>query len=171
MTFTSWREVADRLFPALSSGTSLPAITLIRRDNSTDSIGNTNETVVCIRQLKQVNGIALRVVTCSGIIPHAVAGNNEENTFLAFCEIMRKASLLGDIEAASAPGHIFTQFICGNELPASILSVLSIYLVGQKEKGIYPLWGNDKIKNIADSENYLSPEWKAYAGELIKSRK
>lgn len=82
VTFTSWRDVADRLFPSVSAGTALPAITLMRRDNSTDSVGNTNDTVVCIRQLKQINGITLRVVTCSGIIPHAVAGNNEANTFL-----------------------------------------------------------------------------------------
>ncbi|MBH2759042.1 conjugal transfer protein TraE [Serratia ureilytica] len=170
VTFTGWRDVADRLFPSVSAGTALPAITLIRRDYSTDSIGNTNDTVVCIRQLKHINGIALRVVTCSGIIPHAVAGNNEENTFLAFCEIMRKASLLGDIEAVSVPGHIFTQFIFGKELPASILSVLNIYLAGQKDKGAYPLWGNDEIKNFADSEIHLPPEWKAYTGELIKNR-
>lgn len=83
---------------------------------------------------------------------------------------MRKASLLGNIEAVSVPGHVFTQFICGNELPASVLSVLNIYLAGQKDKGTYPLWGNDEIKNVAASEIHLSPEWKTYAGELIKSR-
>ncbi|MFC0140114.1 conjugal transfer protein TraE [Erwinia mallotivora] len=170
VTFTSWREVADRLFPAVRAGTALPAITLIRRDSSTDSICGKNDTVVCIRQLKQINGITLRVVTCSGIIPHAAAGNNETNAFLTFCEITKRASRLGDIEAVSAPEHIFTQFVRGNELPASILSILSTYLSEQRERGVKSLWSGNEIKSIADSENHLSPEWKIYAGEIIKNR-
>lgn len=170
VTFTSWRDVADRLFPSVSAGTALPAITIIRRDNSTDSISNTNDMVVCIRQLKQINGITLRVVTFSCVMPHATAGNNEITAFLAFCETMRKASRLETVETLSAPDYIFSQFERGNELPVSILSALNVYHTGQKEKGIHCPWNNPVINNHADDGDSLSPEWEQYAQKVINNR-
>ena len=136
VTFASWQDVSDRLFPAVSTATVLPTLTLVRQDSSIDNIGGKNDTVVCIRQLKQINRITLRVVTCSGIIPHEVADNNKTNDFLTFCKIMQESSRLGGIETASSPAHIFSQFIRGSELPVSLLSTLSIYVEEQKRKGV-----------------------------------
>ncbi|WP_052118534.1 hypothetical protein [Erwinia oleae] len=140
VTFTSWQDVADRLLPEVCAGTVLPAITLVRQDSSIDRFGGKNETVVCIRQLKQINRITLRVVTCSGIIPHEVVANYKTNDFLTFCETMREISRLGDVETASVPEHIFTQFIRGNELPVSLLSILRTFVEEQKDKGVNCQW-------------------------------
>ncbi|MGF6476533.1 hypothetical protein ABIE06_003379 [Pantoea dispersa] len=141
VTFTSWQDVADRLLPEVCAGTVLSAITLVRQDSSIHHIGGKMETVVFIRQLKQINRITLRVVTCSGIIPHEVVANYKTNDFLTFCETMREISRLGDIETVSVPEHIFTQFIRGNELPISLLSILRTFVEEQKDKGVNSQWG------------------------------
>nr|WP_310615765.1 conjugal transfer protein TraE [Pantoea cypripedii] len=167
---SGWRDVADRLFTHVCTGTAAPAITLIRRNSSTDSISIKHETVVCIRQLKQINGITLRVVACTGIVPNAEAGNNETNAFLAFCETMRKASRLESIATVSAPDYIYTQFISGSELPVSILSTLRDYIAELKNKGVKYSWGNNEVKCITDKGNFLSPEWASYAEGVINNR-
>lgn len=141
VTFASWQDVADRLLPEFCAGTVLPTITLVRQDSCIDHIGGKMETVIFIRQLKQINRITLRVVTCSGIIPHEVVDNYKTNDFLTFCETMREISRLGDIETVSVPEHIFTQFTRGNELPVSLLSILRTFVEEQKDKGINYQWG------------------------------
>ncbi|WP_414057519.1 conjugal transfer protein TraE [Pantoea dispersa] len=170
VAFSGWQDVADHLFPAVSTRTSRPAITLIRRKSSKESHCRESDTVVCIRQLKYINGITLRIVTCTGVISHAAAGNNETNAFLTFCRRMKKASQLEEIETVLAPESVFMRFICGNELPASLLSTLSAHLAGQKEKGIQFRWDNNEDKGVNDSENSLSPEWQKYAEGIIISR-
>ena len=167
---TSWYEVAAGLFTEHTAAA--PVITLVRPESNVMITGNLcrkNDTVACVRQLKQVNGIAIRVVTFTGIMLNSSEGNNETDAFLAFCETMRKASRLDDIETLLAPEYLFTQLISGSEIPASFFSALSHYHIRQKEKGSKCTWHDDEVKGITCSSFYLSPEWKNYAEEIIRN--